>query len=61
MSQTKTTTAAHAATPHLNLDLDLAVADLKAASAQGGVDAIKAPLAKVGESCKTCHTAFKQD
>ncbi|UOO88168.1 serine acetyltransferase [Vitreoscilla massiliensis] len=30
MSQTKTTTAAHAATPHLNLDLDLAVADLKA-------------------------------
>ena len=38
-----------------------AVADLKAASAQGGVDAIKAPLAKVGESCKTCHTAFKQD
>ena len=37
------------------------VAALKAASAQGGVDAIKAPLAKVGESCKTCHTAFKQD
>ena len=37
------------------------VAALKTASAQGGVDAIKAPLAKVGESCKSCHTAFKQD
>ena len=37
------------------------VAELKTASAQGGLDAIKAPLAKVGESCKSCHTTFKQD
>ena len=37
------------------------VAELKTASAQGGLDAIKAPLAKVGESCKSCHTTFKAD
>ncbi|UOO90154.1 cytochrome c [Vitreoscilla massiliensis] len=37
------------------------VAELKTASAQGGLDAIKAPFAKVGESCKSCHTTFKQD
>ena len=37
------------------------VVELKTASAQGGLDAIKAPLAKVGESCKSCHTTFKAD
>lgn len=35
------------------------VGELNTAAAQGTLDAIKAPVAKVGESCKSCHTAFK--
>lgn len=36
-----------------------AVADLNTAAAKGTVDAIQAPLAKVGDSCKSCHSTFK--
>lgn len=32
---------------------------LNAAAAQGTLDAVKAPIGQVGESCKSCHTAFK--
>ncbi|AUZ03997.1 MULTISPECIES: c-type cytochrome [Vitreoscilla] len=32
---------------------------LNEAAAQGTLDAVKAPIGQVGESCKSCHTAFK--
>ena len=38
-----------------------ATAALKTAAAAGNLDAVKKPVGDVGQSCKSCHDAFRED